>query len=275
MFLGQLFFYEKELHKINSSVGAFSILDIEIAGIVDTFKNQLREIKDKNEMLLELKEAFINGYEKVLIDNSLFKTLDFWKRITSPVFKLNVAVGASNFQNEVNNWLEASSLALDLKKGLLTDGILTTSEQDYALYYGLHTLYIINNLLVGQDEVLDFDKLLTSKDVIVHQKELSENPQVLIVASVEVEPLIKDINGIFIRNSDSLEIVKESVIKSIKSNPEIRLILIDSKEKLCYMEILKLNLANILVTELQFSSTLEDSFFDEIVKKTLGINLTS
>jgi len=275
MFLGQLFYYEKELHKISESGVATSILDIDVAGIENTFKTELKTVVEKSEMLLEFKEAFINGYEKVLIENSLFKALDFWKRITSPIFKLGVATGASDFQIAVENWLESGSFIYDLKKGLLTEGSLASTEEDYSLYYGLHVLFVINQFLVGrQDQTKEPEAIVGSKEIVLDDKSFSENPQVIIVASVEVEPLIKDINGVFVRNSGTLEMVKESIVKAVKSNTEIRLIIIDSKDNLLFREISKLNLPNILVSEAGFNQKIGDTFFDDIVRSTLGVKLT-
>ena len=273
MFLGQLYYFEKELDKILISSSYSALLDIELAGVDPSFVAELRKLNSSSQILLELKEIFIRGYESVLLNNGLKKSLDFWKWITSPVNKVNGAVPQTEFQSNIVNWLRSGGGLMQLKHEILVEGRLCNQEQDFALFYGLHALYKINTFLAGTGEEVTTIPALSSQKHTVLEQDLLENPQILVIASTNIEPLVTNINCVFIRNSDDIETIKNNLSKAILDNPSLNLILVDSAHADLYNYIQKLKLENILTSQISFDDTTENSFFDNIVKQTLGIRL--
>ena len=273
MFLGQLYYFEKELDKILISSSYSALLDIELAGVDPSFVGELRKLNSSSQILLELKERFIRGYESVLLNNGLKKSLDFWKWITSPVNKINGAIPESEFQANIVNWLRSGASQRQLKHDILIEGRLCNQEQDFALFYGLHALYKINTFLAGTNDEITAITSLTSQKQIELDQDLLETPQILVIASKNVEPLVANINCVFIKNSDEVDTIKANLSKAISDNPSLNLILVDSSHPELYNYIQKLKLENILASEVSFDETTENSFFDNIVKQTLGIRL--
>lgn len=269
MFLGQLYYYEKELDKVAISSPAASLLDIEIAGVDQAFISNIKTLSDTSQMLIELKERFIRGYELVLKENSLEHSLDFWKYITSPVFKQEVARPTTEFQQVIADWLIQGASVGFLKNEILVAGKLINDEQDFALFYGLHVLQKINGFLSGADEHI---VQIESKKVIPElTQELAENPEIIVVASSAIEPLLININCLFVRNSDPVQVLKTNISKLLQDFESIKLILVDNQDLLEALSNQKFE--GILISQINFVDNQSDNFFDDLVKKTLGIRL--
>jgi len=271
MLLGQLFFYEKELSRLGTNVVVSDFLNIEIAGTQDYIKD-LQYIENIDEFGLKLKEIFIANYQSLLSQNGLHQALSFWKYLTSALQENIDLRPNSEFQKAILEWILAGSELKDIENNVLGYGKYSNDQEDFALYYGLHVLYLIylsqkNSAYAAGD--LDLSLLQNQ----LTESELSPEPEMLIISSNNIKPLIKNLNCIFVASDSTKEIIVEKTKESLNQFTSIKLIIVDTQDLELLYALKKANTDNVLMVELNFSGTQENNFFDALVKQTLGINL--
>lgn len=272
MLIGQLFYFEKELSKLGTHAGVEDFLNIEIATIS---KNELISLKGDSssmEFSSKLKELFIQNYLNLLTQNQLYSALNFWKLLTSAL-KVDLSISTnSDFQRELLDWIDDGCELSDLKHRVLGIGSRTSNEQDFALYYGLHVLYKI--YLVSSSSDTETSQLNLSVESQTTAIEFNNLPEILIIASTSIKPFVENLDCIFIDNSSLKDDIANQVSVNLSEFESIKLLIIDSQDLDLLHKIKKVNTKNVLVTQLNFSSSQEDNFFDVLVKQTLGINLS-
>lgn len=271
MLLGQLFFYEKELSRLGSNIVVSDFLGIEIAGTQEAIKD-LQGIDNIDEFGLKLKEIFIANYEVLLSENKLYKALSFWKYLTSAIQENIDLRPSSEFQKAILEWILAGSELKDLENNVLGYGKYSNDQEDFALYYGLHVLYLIylsqkNSAYSASD--LDLS-MLQNEGLVT---ELAAEPEMLIISSNNIKPLMNNLNCIFVASDSSKEVIVEKAKAALNDFSTIKLIIVDTQDQELLYALKKANTTNVLLVELNFSGTQENNFFDLLVKQTLGINL--
>lgn len=272
MLLGQLYYYEKELTKLGSNLVVQDFLNIEIAGVNKSHLAEIEGYDSIDEFGIKLKELFIQNYLKLLQENQLFQALNFWKLLTSAVKEDNVTVAPkSEFQAQLLDWVYTDGEIKNIQSKVLNLGRYSDNQEDFALYYGLNVLYQIyqsQNDSSYSNQSLDLEIVDNSSNL-----EYNQNPEMILITSNAIKPLISNLNCIFVPNDEPKEIVSNLVTTSLNQYSDIKLIIIDSQEPELIQAVKKANITNALLVELNFSSNQEDNFFDVLVKQTLGINL--
>ena len=271
MFLGQLYFYEKELSRLGSNIVVDDFLGIEIAGTQLAIKD-LQGIGNIDEFGLKLKEIFIANYDILLTENKLYKALSFWKYLTSAIQENIDLKPSSDFQKALLEWILAGSELKDLENEALSYGKFSNDQEDFALYYGLHVLHLIylsQKNSAYSESALDLS--LLENDVL--ETELGTEPEMLIISSNNIKPLINNLNCIFVASASTKEIIVEKTKAALNDFNSIKLIIVDTQDQELLHSLKKSNTNNVLLVELNFSGTQENNFFDILVKQTLGINL--
>ena len=270
MLLGQLLFFEKELGKLPFNVSLKNILEIEIASLNREFLNSLQNEVDQSSALNKLKNHFIVSYKELLVQNSLKMAVVMWDAITDHRISLEKPnYKHTLFQGQVYDWIEAGSSIHDLHTDILKSGKLSSDEQDFALYYGIHFLDTLLRVQESITDVADLDIVTPVKSVF--NDEFIENIELLVVGPNEFQPLFTNINIGFI---DSAEPKVNQKIDEFRSlNPTLKLILIDESLDIPLIHDKKELDSELLVSTIDFNSQASSGFFDNLVKKTLGIKL--
>jgi hypothetical protein len=276
MILGQLFFYSKELNRLLESKDLQLLKDVQILGIDPNYFNDINKLS-KNDALKLLAE-FIYSYSTVLQKESLEASIDFWNVLVNPL-KIDVETTeqASEYIKELYDWVAKGSKINEIS-ALLSSGVLTNTEEDYALYYGLNVIYVINSLILSNSNESVSGLMATAPD-LTNTHSFSNNPQSLVITSLYKTPLFKNINAICL---DSQKLSHNQIIQElkllIKDNNDISIIFIDTDyvtESHSLEKFIKKQpeLKNIYVSNIKLSEISEDNFFDEIVMSTLGVKL--
>lgn len=276
MLLGQLFFYSKELDKLLESGDIQLLKNTQILGIDSDYLKK-PDLLAKNDVLKILVD-FIETYQVILKKESLQPSYNFWSTLVDPLKKdADLSKIKSDYLKQLYNWIETGSKLKELPE-LLSNGVLTTTEGEYSLYYGLNVVYTLNSLISSNsiDSIADLVNSFAN-DVQTHS--FSETPQVIVISSLNNNPLFKNINFFCLNTQDANH---QSIAQQIKNitfqTPSISIILIDesyiSNSKDLEKQIKKVpELKNIFLISLKLSSFSNDNFFDEIVTSTLGVRL--
>ncbi len=277
MLLGQLFFYLKELDKIKKPITLESITAINLASISEFKKEDFKGLSE-TQIKRKIRDTFSDFYGNFLKTNKLKWSYTYWQKLTSPKTQKtsNGLVASSEFQTKLLSW-EASEFNYQELSDILNLGKLATSQEDVAIYYGLKVMYIFSNLET-KDTFGDFGIVAEEQNT---NQTLEENPEILVFTEPSHFPLFVNLNCEVeeipgdVDPKEILDIIQSFIEKS----PSIELVLVDKENTGKLIPYLKRHLpANILVTELSFSSLAsgggeDKTFFDKIVKKTLGVRL--
>jgi hypothetical protein len=270
MLLGQLLYFEKELGKLTINTTLQNLLDIEVASLDREFLISLQSEVDQSFILNQLKNHFIVNYKELLIQNELNKAVVVWNAITD--HKITLEKGSYNptlFQTQIHDWIQGGSSIHDLHTDILQSGKLSTDEQDFALYYGIHFLDTL--LRVQQHDPETTDSPIVESSRPSFDDDFSEDIELLVVGPNEFLPLFTNINIGFI-DSTTLNL-GEKIDKFRLGNPAVKLILIDESLDTSTVQFKKETDSDLLISTIDFNSQPSVGFFDNLVKKTLGIKL--
>lgn len=258
MLLGQLYFYDKELGKLQDNLQNFS--NIEVLGIdTKSFKRA-----DIDLLRSDIINDFIPAIESIFKqENYKFNTI-FWAYLKSVYRGSEKPVAATDFQISVIDWVD-NDYSSESFQSILDSGLLLTDEADFALYYALKFLH----------KIIDFDNFAQIVEQYFDREKganLSSEPQILVVTTPAYYPLYKNINVEFLFSDTDKQILLEQVKEVIKKKP-ISLMLLDS-EDLDLLEYMQRKLKQeLVVSTFSMKGGGDIGFFDKIVKDTLGVRL--
>jgi hypothetical protein len=155
---------------------------------------------------------------------------------------------------------------------LLNFGKLSTEERDVALFYGIKVLFLLSQQTSHEDV-----RGISIPNLTPPSKQLSEDPQMLVCSHPEFFPLFKNLNCISTGYQLEAELMSEAINEKLSIHPSISLVLlVDSSAEEQIDFIRKHTPHHILVStlNLQTESFNGPTFFDTIVRQTLGIRLT-
>jgi vacuolar-type H+-ATPase subunit F/Vma7 len=270
MLLGQLYHYDKFLDTLESQNNIEQLQKTEILSL-DLNSNDFKGL-DLSQLTQELRNQFSFSFGKVLEENNLNFANQFWKSVTSPFSSQENKISqSSEFQQKLSQW-EKTSLDLEDLRMILKDGKYSTDVEDFALYYGLRVVYILSKF--GQKNQENNFKP-TSKN-LTEATAVNDNPEIVVICDSFEAPLFINLNCQFLPILEDHKLVLENLQKTLMANPEIKLVIIESLDSQDLIKILQRNIdSNILVTalDLKTKNNSEKTFFDHLVKKTLGIRL--
>jgi hypothetical protein len=271
MLLGQLYHYDALLDKFEFPLTTDNAQELELLGLEKSSTQKPRQISNQ-ELRLEIRDLFSRNYGRILLSNNLITSHNLWSQITSPykVSKGDHPSDQTEFQTKLQTWIKEGVKWSEIDD-LLVYGKLTTEESDVALYYGLKTLFLLSHEKPRQrPKVIQIPDLMEASD-------LSDNPQILICSHPEFFPLFKNLNCQTSNYLSDAEQMVYAIQEDLKSNPNISLVLIISPESENSIEYITKKLqSQVLVStlDLQVEDLGKDTFFDKIVKKTLGVRLS-
>jgi len=276
MLLGQLFYYLKTIDEVKFPIDASNLSDIELAGLG---KLDFEDFKDLSEIELKrkIRDIFSSNYSNYLKLNKLDFANNFWLALTSPKKNNNLRMNANtDFQKRLLEWQKNDFSILDLKD-VLEEGRLALSEEDVAVFYGLTVIYKFTNLDNFKKNEIGLIPEIDQKN-----KDLKEEPQILVLTKPNKFPLFMNLNSICLSVNEETEEkeILDKVQYEIQEYASISLVLVDFKDSQRVVSFLQRHLPTaILVSSLdlesmQTSGNKNQTFFDKIVKQTLGIRLT-
>jgi len=268
MLLGQLYYFDKKLESVSQSLQAAEYDSIELMGVssVDT---EVFNGQDLATISRTFRDIFSGSYLQVLQENKLTFAAKFWGYLTSPITPTSTVLAPkSEFQGELLQWLQEGA-SLQNVSHLIKSGQLTSDEEDFALYYGLHALSVLSVSKQSAQHNINVDD---AQETV----ELNQKSQILIVTDRAMAPLFTNINCIFTEITDSAEQNVKNTQQILLKNPEVSLILVvsDNSSVAETVELLQKKVdPNIFVTTLSFSTDSASGYFDDLVRKTLGVKL--
>lgn len=274
MILGQLYYYQKKVEEFSDKLSAGLVSDIEIFSLPQVDSATFAGM-GSHEIARTLKDMFSSFYLKALKENKLSFAVDFWGWLTSPLVDSKVALlPRTDYQRELVEWMKKGS-SFDDFDALLLDGSLTTEEEDYACFYGLSVLRALTLFEPSAAESL-LEEASISK--IKESVKCSDKPQILVFCDNYVAPLFKNLNCEFAFISHDHEVNLKVAEEKIASNPSLSLVLLVGKDVAESLTLLQRKLSNeLLVSALNLNEEtgdVKDTFFDRLVKETLGVRLT-
>lgn len=279
MLLGQLFHYLKNIDKISTPINSAEMLSLELAGLKKEDYDNLKNLSTKD-LQRKIRDLFSQKYKVFLQQNKLSFAYNFWLNLTSPKKTRQADFKpSSEFQEKLLDWQKNDFILKDLEK-VLEVGKLALVEEDVAIFYGLTVIHKLSDENPKKTSSLGLiPEPDSSQD---SKKDLKQHPQLLVLTQNYKFPLFTNLNGVCLTVKDETEEkeVLDEIQAVIEQNQEISLILIDLLEAEKLIKYLQKNLpAGILVTSLGLEKTAQvddgnsQTFFDKIVKQTLGVRL--
>jgi hypothetical protein len=274
MIIGQLYYYNKKLDEAIQKIDRGEFGGVELLGLENDDLNELEQDASVNEFLYSLREKFNKNYREVLRNEEFVFASDFWDNLTTPVKEVSkdFVEPKSDFQNDLYTWFLEGALFEKIEE-LLNTGFLTDNSEDYALFYGLKVMYALNRSRDSREEdSAGFDYQADS----LSTDNLSENPEMVVVTKSFLAPLFANLNCKTVSPKEQKELIRE--IKLIEnSNKYLKLILlVDNTDDQLESAIRKNISPSILVASVDIDrgEKQDSGFFDDLVKKTLGVRLT-
>jgi hypothetical protein len=278
MILGQLYYYHKVLDQFSFPVNLENIEKLEILGLSKVLKKNYEDLNEI-EISRKIRDEFSANFPQILKENKLNFALNFWLELTSPIknesdtkIKPN-----SDFQQKLLEWNLQGGKIEDIEE-LIRYANLLNQEEDLAIFYGIKVLYLLTKTSQNNLE-LKLNTSKTSKEV----ENLSWQPEILVITKNFFSPLFININCQFLlekeeENNKDLTKKIEQVLNKPNNIKLILLVTLDPKkeEKIDWLQ--KYLAKEILVTSIELEKnnvSSDQTFFDKIVKKTLGVRLVT
>lgn len=279
MLLGQLYAYSASINKIPSQIKPEQLNSLEILGLDAVDLSKLADISKTSDLSgqslnFELKALFIDKYQQVLDQANLQLASATWKFLTSPKSNIHVdsdswaAYGESTnpYVQEVYKWSDGNFPNSDWLE-LLNDGLLSTNENSYAIYYGLAILHKLST---------NTNTATTSVNLYLpaSNKSHSLNPTPIIVVCPSLySPLFVNLGCKFVppQNQENLLLSLEN---ELKNNLNILTVLMVGQDILAEKFIKKsLPQLNIISLEWNLEVSKNKGFFDDLAMQSLGVKL--
>ena len=254
MLLGQLYYYDKELDRLQS--GQDNLAQVELLGV----PFQARSSLPKDQVI----DLFIQGIWQIFEEQRYRFNTKFWAYLKSVRGTEELPAQRSEFQVTVVEWVE-SDYAYEQFQEVLRVGSLTVDEEDFALYYALRALH----KLVGFENLVSGGVELSEEA----QPEILEATPILVVTEPRFFPLYKNLGIEYV----SLVWPVEQLVKRIHEEVTHRryeMVLVDTQDEEVLAQLRKKFKGEVLVSGFSMQPSEGEDFFAKIVKDTLGVRLT-
>jgi hypothetical protein len=264
MLLGQLYYFEKKLDAVPALIASGGVAQIELAGLeFDDIKIlEKYEPKDIHTKLLVL---FTQKYTQLLSENGLTDALETWKLITNPFKEESHSHNRFPLYERVDQWLNSDSEEIS---DVISDTGIANEENSFAILYGLQVLNILSNKQPKNKQ--------NAQTLNENHKHISPDlvPKIIVVCNPVLSPLFTNLNCVFIDSGLKNQDILGSIQDMVDQEPTISLILIDSphREELSKLIVKKIG-NTVLVAPLDLNISESEGYFDNLVKKTLGVRL--
>ncbi len=268
MILGQLYYFNKVLDNIKLPLTPESVANVELSGLPNQNPEDYRGMSSED-IARNLRDRFSRAYEQVLEGESLGFAYQYWKSLVSPLVDSGESLEPeSDFQSQLISWQE-KQFDLDILPEVLASGQFALSEEDFAVYYGVRALAVLSKL---QERSKNLDDLNVPE--VRPAEDLAEKPEILVLTRELLSPLFVNLNCRYLPILEEYTDTLKSIEQVLNEEQEIQLILIDAKDEKLVQFLQKRLPQGLLITSVQFENFSNDDFFDQIVRKTLGVKLT-
>ncbi len=269
MLLGQLYYYNKVLDSIKLPLTLEQIASLDLASMPKLNISDFEGLSI-DDVSRRIKDQFSKNYENLLKQESLQFAYSFWQNLTSPVHTQQIQLQPkTDFQSQLIRW-QQNDFDINQINQIIREGQLALVTEDFAIFYGIRVLAILSNVDLEDPFKTDLDL----PDELKTTAKLSDKPNILVLTSEYLSPLFVNLGCRTCLLSDNHKTILKDILQILSEEEEIRLILIDSKD-LTIENYLQKHLPNhLLISSVQFADFSQDAFFDQIVRKTLGVKLT-
>ena len=275
MLLGQLFHYLKVIDSIKLPINSSNFSELELAGVKNLNFEDFKNLS-QTELKRKLRDIFRQAYTNYLKESKLDFSYNFWLQLTSPKkSRKNLIKPTTNFQEKLLDW-QQNDFSISELENLLKEGKLVIKEGDVAIFYGLK---VINKLTEKTDSKSKLLGLIPQGGE--KKQNLKKEPQILVLTKNHKNPLFINLNSLCIPFDSSLN--EKEILNHIQTKIDeyssISLVLVDLLDSQKIIHYLQKHLpSSILVTSLGLEEAITSSdnnqtFFDTIVRKTLGVRL--
>ncbi len=269
MFLGQLYYYNKILNSIKPPLTLEQLAVLDLASMPKLNVSDFEGLSI-DDVCRKIKDQFSKNYENLLKQESLNFAFGFWQNLTSSVHTQQIALQPkTDFQSQLIKW-QQNDFDINQINQIIREGQLVLAAEDFAIFYGIRVLALLSNLYLEDPFKGGFDLPDEPKTTT----KLSDKPNILVLTSEYFSPLFVNLGCRTCLISDNNKAILKDVLQILSEEEEIRLILIDSKESEIENYLQKHLPNNLLISTVKFTDFSQDAFFDQIVRKTLGVKLT-
>ena len=264
MLLGQLYAYSNYLNSFPVEINQENVTSLQILGLDKTDLEEISQLSSEA-LKVELKAKFSLNFQQILIENNLHLALSVWKVITSPLTDLQFPKTSNSYLKLVQEW-EEQDFAKAMLPDILLDGLLSTDENSYAVFYGLS---VINKFASTHHVSLGIEDSVE----IETKQEIDPTTLVVICPSI-YSPLFVNLGCIFIPELNQEKLIK-AVAEKMVEHPQLSVILLvgqsENIQKIIQKEFPSLEIINL---EWNIWEEKEKGFFDELAMQSLGIRLS-
>lgn len=283
MILGQLYYYHKVLDQFPFPVTLENLEKLEILGLEKLQKKDYQEFS-QIELNRKIRDEFSAFFPNILKENKLNFSSEFWRDLSSPIISTNSldkpyskSRPKSDFQRNLLDW-NNSGCNLDDLKTIIKEGEFLGAEEDLAILYGIKVLFLLSK---SSENISGLELNLTNSKE--QSQELSTESEILVITKNFFSPLFININCEFLlaKEDEDNRSLGKRIQEVLTKQSQIKLVLLaiedlDVEEKVNWLQ--KYLPKEILVTSVDLfkqEQSENQTFFDKIVKKTLGVRLTS
>lgn len=268
MLLGQLYHFNKVLDDIKLPLTPESISSVELAGLPRQNSEDFQGMSS-DDIARNLRDQFSRNYEKLLEGESLSFAYPYWKLLVSPLVETAETLDAdSDFQSQLISW-QQNEFDLSQISDVLAAGRLALNDEDFAIYYGIRVLSVLSDLEESHKHSTDINV-----PEVKPAAEVSERAEILVLTREYLSPLFVNLNCKYLPILAEPKETLKSIEYVLAEESEIKLILIDAQDEKLVQYLQKNLPQNLLITSVQFENFAKDDFFDQIVRKTLGVKLS-
>lgn len=268
MILGQAFVYNKLLDKYQFPLPVVDIKNIELLGLRKLTGEEFSNL-DQVQANQKLRDFFLEDFGKLLEEEELSFCFKFWQDLSSPITQSSFNfVPYSDFATKLLEWKQAN-YDIELLADILNEDLSAISQDDFVIYYGLRVLAKLNGAVIIDSEYKEIDIDTTEDDSALEQIQ-----EILVVADNNLAPLFININCQFLDFIPDIKLLLVEIKKCLKINTSLKILIIESYFEPEKIKFLQQNLPELLVTEFDTKTKASGvSFFDDLVKSTLGVKL--
>lgn len=268
MLLGQLYYFNKVLDSIKFPLVPEIVPQIELSGLA---KQSTENYKGMSSFYIarKIRDLFSKSYALVLDQESLGFASAYWNLLVSPLAKESqTPEPKTEFQSQLIAW-QLAEFTISHLPSLLANGRLSVDNEDFAIFYGLRVLSVFSGIQ---------DTFSQKKDISIPEfksvGEVVEKPEILVLTQDYLSPLFINLNCRYLALPDNAKIALQETQIILSQETTIKLVLVDSEDQILINYLQKHLPTNLLISSVQFRNYSQGAFFDQIVRRTLGVKLT-